>query len=272
MLYPTGYYVPAKRYWHSTHIVGDYLYMWGGNIDGLPKVHDDEVKERMTSVIEVFHLPSGMWKQQSTNEKPPLGVWGYASTVIGNRIYYFGGYCSHDKCCHNSLNSLTTDTLTWNELFPTNSNMGPMMKSSSGMIPLKFNEEDYLLVVGGIGLCPTILKPDDQYGDKGIIGSYVLTNEHHYYQLSSGKKINVYSYYIYLNITYNFIKICISGNWIVPDITGKGPPPCNIFTLTKLPNNRAMLFGGITTNGPDNTVYIVQCMETAVVRTISNKL
>ena len=32
----TDYYVPTKRYDHSTHIVGDYLYMWGGDIDGLP--------------------------------------------------------------------------------------------------------------------------------------------------------------------------------------------------------------------------------------------
>ena len=58
----------------------------------------------------------------------------------------------------------------------------------------------------------------------------------------------------------------------MPDITGKGPPPCDIFTLTKLSNNRAMLFGGITPNGLDNTVYIVHCKKTAVVSTICNML
>ena len=187
VLHHTDYYVPAKRYSHSTHIVGDYLYMWGGHIDGLPMVHDNEIKQRMTSVIELFHLPSGMWEQRPTNGKPPLGILGHASTVIGNRIYYFGGHCSHDKCRHNSLNSLTTDSLTWNELFPTNSSMGPMMKSCSGMIPLKFNEEDYLLVVGGIGLRPVFLQPGARYSNKGITGGYVRTNEHHYYQLSTGK-------------------------------------------------------------------------------------
>ena len=194
VLCPTGYYIPAKRFSHSTHIVGDYLYMWGGNIDGLPKVHDNEVKQRMTSVIEVFHLPSGVWKQQPTIGKPPLGVLAYASTVIGNKIYYFGGYCSHDKCRHNSLNSLTTDSLTWNELFPTNTSMGPMMKSQSGMIPLKFIEEDYLLVVGGTGLHPVFPQPGAQYNDKGITGGGVRTNEHHYYQLSTGKKIIISCY------------------------------------------------------------------------------
>ena len=189
-----GYYVPKKRSSHSTHIVGDYLYMWGGDIDGLPIAHDTEYKQRMTSVIEVFHFTSGMWEQQPTIGKPPLGVWGYASTVIGKRIYYFGGYCSHDNCRHNSLNSLTTDSFTWSELFPTNSNMGPMMKSSSEMIPLKFNDEDNLLVFGGIGIRPAFPQHGAQYNDKGIIGRYVRTNEHHYYQLSSGKKINISSY------------------------------------------------------------------------------
>ena len=168
--------------------------MWGGNIDGLPKVHDNEVKWRMTSVIDIFHLPTGKWEQRPTNGKPPLGVNSYASTVISNRIYYFGGRCNHDKCRHNSLNSLITDSLTWNELFPTNQSMGPMMKSSCGMISLTFKKADYLLVVGGIGPHPISPQPGAQYSDKGIMGGDVRTNEHHYYQLSSGKKINISCY------------------------------------------------------------------------------
>ena len=79
------------------------------------------------------------------------------------------------------------------------------------------------------------------------------------------------SIYCVINIIYikhNFIIICISGNWIVPDISGKGPPPCNIFSLASLPNNRAVLSGCATPNGPDNTVFIAQCMKTAVVSTI----
>ena len=186
----TDYYVPTERSHHSTHIVDDYLYMWGGDIDGLPSVHDNEVKRRMTSVIELFHLPTGRWKQQPTNGKPPLGVCYYASTVISNRIYYFGGYCNHDQCRHNSLNSLITDSLTWNELFPTNPSMGPMMKTRCGIISLTFNKVDYLLVVGGYGTRPTSPQPGAQYSG----GNNTSTNEHHYYQLSNGKKINISCY------------------------------------------------------------------------------
>ena len=258
----TDYYVPTKRSHHSTHIVGDYLYMWGGSIDGVPRVHDNEVKQRMTSVIELFHLPTGKWEQRPTNGKPPLGISSYASTVISNRIYYFGGYCSHDECRHNSLNSLITDSLTWNELYPINPSMGPMMKSHCGMISLTFSNMDCLLVVGGIGLEPTFPQPGAQYGYTP--SNNVRTNEHHYYQLSSGKKINISCYqYIIHQIT-----VYISGQWILPDISGEHPPPCYSFTLTSLPNNRALLFGGDIPDGYGNTVYIAQCTKTAVVSTI----
>ena len=201
----TDYYLPTKRSDHSTHIVGDYLYMWGGYMDGLPNVHDNEVKRRMTSVIELFHLPTGRWEQQPTNGKPPLGVYNYASTVISNRIYYFGGYCNHYQCRHDTLTSLITDSLTWNELFPTNPSMGPMMKSQCGMISLTFNKVDYLLVVGGIGPRPISPQPGAQYSNAYSDGSIVLTNEHHYYQLSCGKKINIscYQYIIHQVQFYN---------------------------------------------------------------------
>ena len=187
----SDYYVPTKRSYHSTQRVDDYLYMWGGDIDGLPNVHDNELKRRMTSVIELFHLPTGKWEQWPTNGKPPLGVSRYASTVIGNRIYYFGGYCNHDQCRHNTLNSLTTDTFTWNEHFSTNPSIGPMMKSGCRMISLAFNKEDYLLLVGGYGPRPTFLQPGVQYGESKYLPRNVRTNEHHYYQLSSGKMISI---------------------------------------------------------------------------------
>ena len=75
-----------------------------------------------------------------------------------------------------------------------------------------------------------------------------------------------------LYIKYNFIAVCISGQWITPEISGECPPLYNSFTFTSLPNNRALLFGGNTSNGTVNTVYIAQCTKTAVVSTICTKL
>ena len=92
-----------------------------------------------------------------------MGVWAYVSSVIGNRIYYFGRRCNHDECYHNNLNTLTLDSLSWNELFPNNSCMGPMMKAGCGMISVTFDSEDYLLLVGGWGKAPNSQQPGVQY-------------------------------------------------------------------------------------------------------------
>ena len=83
---------------------------------------------------------------------------------------------------------------------------------------------------------------------------------------------SIYNVINTLYIKYSFMTIGISGQWIVPDISGECPPPCDSFTLTSLPNNKALLFGGRTPNGSINTVYIAQCTKTAVVSTVCIKL
>ena len=77
--------------------------MWGGWQPGLPRVHNNEEKKSMCSVMEVCHLGTGRWEQIPTTGNPPLGVTGYAAAAIGNEIFYFGGSCNHDECYHNSL-------------------------------------------------------------------------------------------------------------------------------------------------------------------------
>uniref|UniRef100_A0A1X7ST78 Uncharacterized protein n=2 Tax=Amphimedon queenslandica TaxID=400682 RepID=A0A1X7ST78_AMPQE len=145
-------YQPVKREEHSTVRVGDYLYMWGGRDQpGLPTVHNNEKKKSMCSVMEVYHLVTGRWEQKPTTGNPPLGVWGYAAVAIGNEIFYFGGYCGHDQCHHNSLYSFSVDNFNWKELSPTTSRHGPVMKYHCDMIVIKVNGEDYLVVIGGEG-------------------------------------------------------------------------------------------------------------------------
>ena len=146
--------------------------MWGGDQPGLPSVHTNEKKKAMSSVVEVLHLPTDRWEQKHTTGDPPLGVIGYAAAVIGNEIFFFGGYCNHrddrnELCRHSSLYSLNVDTLNWREILPTNRtnpNHGPQMKNSCGMIAVHIGGEDYLVVVGG----------------------YPRTNEIHYFRISTG--------------------------------------------------------------------------------------
>lgn len=90
--------------------------MWGGYQPDIPIIHDNEEKKAMSSIIEVYHLCTVSWEQKPTIGNPPLAV---RDSVIGNEIYYFGGYCNHPYCYHNSLNSLDVSTFKWQEICPT---------------------------------------------------------------------------------------------------------------------------------------------------------
>ena len=156
--------------------------MWGGGQPGLPYVHDSEEKKASSSVMEVCDLGSGRWEQKPTTGTPPLGVYGYASAVIGREIFLFGGYSGHPGCYHNSLFSFNVDTFNWKELSPTSPHHGPMMKRYCGMVAVQLEEEAYLVVIGGSGQQP------GTQGGAQYEGSYLqYCNEIHYYKLSSGQ-------------------------------------------------------------------------------------
>ena len=192
---PTGLslfldYQLVERSGHSTLKVGDYLYMWGGIQPGLPAAHNNEKKKAMSSVIEVHHLPTGTWQQKATIGNPPLGISGYASAVIGSEIFYYGGYCNHDDCYHNSLYSFNVDTLTWKLLSSTTPHHGPRMKHHCGMVPIHFDGENYLVLIGGYGPAynNTLKQPGAQYWQKNLVAAGMQhTNEIYYYKLSTGQ-------------------------------------------------------------------------------------
>ncbi|XP_003390917.2 PREDICTED: kelch domain-containing protein 4-like isoform X2 [Amphimedon queenslandica] len=231
-------YQPVERNDHSTVQVGDYLYMWGGDQPGLPKVHNNEKKRSMCSVVEVCHLPTGEWVQKPTTGDPPLGVGGYAAAVIRNEIFFFGGYCGHLGCYHNSLYSFNVDTFNWKELSPTTSHHGPMMKSFSRMIAIKVNGEDYLAVIGGRG--PSSMNTPPQPGAQYSGAVFQCCNEVHMYRLKTGE-------------------------WTSPTVTGHRPPPINSFTLISITNTTAILFGGYTgSDGWSNDVYVFEFTDTSV--------
>ena len=94
-------------------------------------------------------------------------------------------YCSHGDCFHNSVTRLNIDSLKWKELFPTNPHTGPMMKWGCGIIPVKIDEKNYLLVIGGRG--PSVNTPQQQNAQ--YVGR--RTNEQHYFDLSTSKYINI---------------------------------------------------------------------------------
>lgn len=143
---------PIERCEHSTVVVGDRLYLWGGRLEGLPEFHDNLAKRRCISNVDVLNLRTGQWENRPTRGDPHLGVVGYACGTLGNSIIFFGGYCGHHSCYHNGVSELDTDTLSWTTRVPTGGGRnGPTKKAHCGAAVLRDRKQDYLLVVGGEG-------------------------------------------------------------------------------------------------------------------------
>ena len=179
-------------------MIGDNLYLWGGN--EVPQVHNNDEKRRLTSQITIFNITSGIWNSRPTNGRPPLGVKGYLCTSINDKIYYFGGWCYHDSCYHNNLNELDISTLTWTQLQPTDDNITVMKRGYGGIMSSEQAGHHCLLLIGGIGSLPSIQLPQAQYYQ--FPSGRVRTNEHNLYDLTTGNNINI-SYYI---IRYHFLQ------------------------------------------------------------------
>ena len=166
-------------------MIGDVLYLWAGRQEGLLEVHDSDRKRKLTSNIELYHVPSGQWSIKPTSGKPPLGVMGYSCSAANDKIYYFGGFCCHDNCYHNSLNELDTVTVKWKELQPTNDDILVMKRAAGGMITIEDDGIYCLLMIGGEGSPPTVKLPDTKYFE--INDDIVCTNEQNIYNLFTGK-------------------------------------------------------------------------------------
>ena len=148
-----GWREPAGRDEHGTAVVDNQLYLWGGYQRGMPEVHHSAEKRQFYSSVEVFDVNTGCWEQRTTRGTPPLGVQAYSCVAIRNELHYFGGYCGHGYCYHNSVHS----TLQWRMLAPSTTEGGaPMQKSLCGMVHFTDGEEDLLyVVVGGWSNTPT---------------------------------------------------------------------------------------------------------------------
>ena len=132
-------------------MIGDSLYLWGGDQPNIPEAHNNDEKRRLTSQVQIFDITSGKWDTKPTKGNPPLGVYVYFCITLNNKIYYFGGWCGHGKCFHNSLNELDASTLTWTQISPTDDRRLVMKRSYGGMMLSEYEGVHRLLVIGGIG-------------------------------------------------------------------------------------------------------------------------
>lgn len=157
--------------------------MWAGWQKGFPGEHSSPVKTKLSSVVDVLDLQTGAWENVPTTGAPPLGVRGYACATVGKSVYYFGGWCGHDWCRHNSLNRLDTQSMTWNEVAQSNQYRAPMKKNSCGMVAFKEDGEDFLFICNGAGLLCSAGQEEAAYIPWKENPDYGWTNEQHIFSI-----------------------------------------------------------------------------------------
>ena len=181
-----GWREPAGRHDHSTAVVGEELYLWAGEQRKMPCVHDSAEKRAFLSSVDVFNVNTGCWEQRTTRGTPPLGVWGYSCVAVRNDLYYFGGWCGHLGCYHNSVHTLSTSTLQWRMLAPTTlEDEAPMKKLDCGVVYFTDEKEDFLFVVGGYGPTPVFSHQHKTQCEQ--IRKCIRTNEQHIFCLSTSE-------------------------------------------------------------------------------------
>ena len=177
-------YHPIRRHGHSTVIIGNKLFLWGG-LDRPRSIHTSEEKRRFITHIDVLNLDTGMWNEVATIGNPHTGIVGYASTAIANDIVFFGGWCGHTDCYYNNITYLNSSTFVWTS--KSHEQNLPMKKSGCGIMQFTSVEEDYLFVVGGYGPSPNTLQQNANYHVVPHRNDRVVTNEQHLFIINSGK-------------------------------------------------------------------------------------
>ena len=178
---------------HSTILVRNKLYCWGGDQKDLPKplvhVHGSEDKRKTTSTVNIFELSTFKWERKSTTSNPHAGVLKYACTNIMNSIFYFGGSCKPVDRFHNNLYELNTLTLNWNEIIATTTDNIPMRKHGCGMTSFNMNGEDHLFLSGGVGPTPLTKQKHAEYIPSPMNPNLSYTNEIHCMNVSTSPGI-----------------------------------------------------------------------------------
>ncbi|XP_055982320.1 kelch domain-containing protein 3 isoform X2 [Sorex fumeus] len=95
--------VPYMRYGHSTVLVDDTVFLWGGRND----------TEGACNVLYAFDVNTHKWSTPRVSGTVPGARDGHSACVLGKIMYIFGGYEQLADCFSNDIHKLDTSTMTW---------------------------------------------------------------------------------------------------------------------------------------------------------------
>ena len=143
---------------------GELVYLWGGVEDTEPEA------------VFIYRHDTETWTREVTKgSHPPAGLHDGGCTILGQRLYLYGGAVGRSR--HGDLYELNITNWTWRKVCDGGAG-GPGKKYGCRMI----SYQDQLLVVGGYSGHTTSSRQAGASYESG------LTNEVHSYNLTTGKR------------------------------------------------------------------------------------
>ena len=234
---------------------GGFLYSWRG-----------WGPEKKATAVQVYDPLTEQWTSGQTTGTVPPGLCNGGCTSIGNDLYCFGGYDGSSQ--FNELHKLNLESLQWSLVHE--SSEFPMCKAGCSLVAV---DEGTLACFGGYGSGPT--QPGSTFTrDSQSTKGYGWTNELYLFNLKKGtcthrnlsshttdyiSRLTIVVAIVFLLFTTTLLLSTILnlGIWSSRQMKGERPPPCSVFSFTKIDQHRAVLFGGYQPdNGRVNELYI----------------
>ena len=187
-------YEPVSRLHHISGCVGSKVLVQGG----ITKDFSENIRQHLTSVVEVFDPYSELW-EQIQGDGPEPGTYVAASVSLHGDLFTFGGFFNGKFS--NTLHRLDTKTWSWHRVSPQNADGAPMPKYFCGMISFR----DGLGVFGGYAIPQGPTEPQSFLKDPRCTGGRGWTNE-----FTSTITQKVYKMSYPHKSTYNVAILCVS--------------------------------------------------------------
>lgn len=139
---------PAWRDFHTTTVIGNRMYIFGGRSDQLGEYHSN--REIYFDKLKYLNLQDFMWYEPEVKGDKPTGRRSHSSWAYKDKLYIFGGFSGINNEHFNTLYEFNPATNTWSQMKPIGEGPTPRRRQCS-------------IVVGGRvflfgGTCPSDMK------------------------------------------------------------------------------------------------------------------
>uniref|UniRef100_A0AC35U208 Kelch motif family protein n=1 Tax=Rhabditophanes sp. KR3021 TaxID=114890 RepID=A0AC35U208_9BILA len=107
---------PTHRDFHTSVILGDEMFVWGGRSDAMGLFHSG--KDLYFNNVHILNLRTAEWTVVYSGRNGPSGRRSHSAFSYNNIMYIFGGFNSEYNIHYNDIHAYDPVLMTWKEISP----------------------------------------------------------------------------------------------------------------------------------------------------------